>query len=308
MHSFNESHPAFSGFTRYYADEIFPQLAAWEGRRKNKNFWAIPALIVAVLFTAGISWLAFTKITNTHLQTALIVIAAMVPAATYRYFFQDFQAQVKDFIVGKVCGFTGLEFKRQSVLVPPLELFRTYGLFPKNFSFARAEDHIQGSTQGISFQTTEIHGKQGKSPYIATVFKFSLPAFAHDRIAVLRKGDKKPNSSTGLKHVSYAAPPFSDLLDVYGCDQVMSRYLLHPVFLERILYAEKVIDGVNARFAFDGQVLWVAVETANRFEQGSMWTSFVNPKRTQFLVWEVSSVLHVVDALVGLLKKPGRSV
>ena len=310
MHRFNENHPAFSGFSEYYYREIFPQLAAWEGKRKHKKFWAIPAMLLSTIFCAvALYWSATTssKI-NSYIAIGFIMISN--PLVVYRFFFNDFKNDVKDFLVSKICRFTGLKYVRKTSVWPPISTFKIFRFFPRSYTFGRFEDHLAGSFQGISFQVVEAHGTIGhqknRRKHISTIFKFDLPEFIEGKLLVLRKGDPKPASQLNLKDVGFSAPPFSHVFKVYGDDQVISRFLLHPVFLERIMYAEKVIDGINARFAFTEKTLWVCVETANRFEQGSMWTSFINPRRTQFLIWEVASVLKIVDGLVDLLHKPGR--
>lgn len=309
MHQFNESHPAFSGFSKYYHREIFPQLAAWEGTRKQKRFMAIPAILLSTVFCViGFYW-AVTTSSKLHTYIAVGFIAFTNPLVVYRFFFNDFKADVKDFLVSKVCSFTGLKYSRKASVRAPISTFETYRFFPRSYSFEHFEDHMTGSFQGVSFQVLEAHGTTGhqknRRKHVSTIFKFHLPEFTDGKLVVLRKGDRKPANELNLKRVGFAAPPFSQVFEVYGDDQVISRFLLHPVFLERILYAEKVIDGINARFAFTGQTLWVCVETANRFEQGSMWTSFLNPRRTQFLIWEIASVLKIVDGLVDMLHRPG---
>lgn len=310
MHQFNESHPAFFGFSKYYRREIFPQLAAWEGTRKRKKFLAIPTMLLSTVFCAIAFYWAVTTSSKLYTYFAVVFIVLTNPLAVYHFFFSGFKTNVKDFLVCKVCSFTGLKYSRKTSVWPPIGTFETFRFFPSSYTFEHFEDHMTGSCKGISFQVVEAHGATGhqnnRHKHVSTIFKFDLPEFTEGKLVVLRKGDRKPASQLNLKRVAFAAPPFSHVFDVYGNDQVISRFLLHSVFLERILYAEKVIDGINARFAFTGQTLWVCVETANRFEQGSMWTSFVNPRRTQFLIWEVASVLQIVDGLVDLLHKPGR--
>ena len=311
MHQFNETHPAFAGFSQYYHREIFPQLVTWEGKRKHKRFWAIPAMCLSVICCAII---LYWSVTTSFKLSSYIVVCLLLftnPLTVYHFFFKDFEADLKRFLVSKVCRFTGLKYsKKKTNSWPPIEMFRSFRFFPRSYGFGRFEDHMEGSFKGVSFDIVEAHGMVGhqknRRKHTTAIFRFNLPEFSEGKFVVLRKGDRKPDKKLNLKPVGFAAPPFSHLFEVYGDDQIISRFLLHPIFLERILYAERVIDGINARFAFTGGVLWVCVETANRFEQGSMWTSFINPRRTQLLIWEVASVLKIVDGLVDLLRKPGR--
>jgi len=312
MHQFHESHPAFSGFSKYYHQEILPQLVAWEENRTHKKFWAIPCLTLSTILCATLLYWTLTTPSKLNTYFAVAIAAVTNPLFVYRFFFSKFKSDVKDFLVSQVCSFTGLKYLRKSGARPPISTFKTLGIFPSSYRFEGCEDHIKGSFRGISFQAVEAHGETGRRDYpkkhTSMTFKFDLPHVTEGELVVLRKGDRKPANQLKLKTIGFAAPPFSHLFEVYGSDQVMSRFLLHPIFLERILYVEKVIDGTNARFSFTGQTLWICVETANRFEQGSMWTSFLHPRRTQFLIWEVASILHIVDGLVDLLQRPGRLV
>ena len=311
MERFHESHPAFSGFSQFYNREIYPQLAAWESRRKWKSFWAVPMLILSSIICACFFYWSVTVESKFLSYFGIFFVIFSSPVLVYRVFFRALKADVKDFLVGKVCNYTGLQYSRKPNTSAPLQLFRQLKFLPFTYRFRRYEDHILGSCQGIPFQVFEAHGETGNSrfpkPHISTIFKFDLPPATQGDFVVLRRSDPKPAKKLGLKPIGFAAPPFSHLFEVYGTDQVLSRFLLHPVFLERILYGERLIGGANTRFALSGQTLWVCVETFNRFEEGSMWTSFINPKRTQQLVWEISSALHVVDGLAGLLREPGRA-
>lgn len=250
-------------------------------------------------------WLITTEPSKPIVYGLCFIIFLINPVNVYRYFFRAFTFDVKDFLVGKVCNYTGLNYSQKSRISAPLLEFADYSFIPNGFRFSRFEDHMKGTSKGINFHVFELHGESGNHNcprnHTSTIFKFELPEYAGDTVLVLRKQDRKPRERLNLRSVGFAAPPFSHLFAVFGKDQVMSRVILHPIFLERILYAENVIDGVNARFAFTGRDLWVSVETANRFEQGSMWTKLINPKRTQLLIWEISSVLFIVDTLTDLL-------
>ena len=63
--------------------------------------------------------------------------------------------------------------------------------------------------------------------------------------------------------------PFSKIFEAYGTDQVETRYLLTPTFMQRLVDLEQSVDGKKIRFAFTGGQLLIAVETENRYEAGS---------------------------------------
>ena len=113
MHQFNETHPAFAGFSQYYHREIFPQLVTWEGKRKHKRFWAIPAMCLSVICCAII---LYWSVTTSFKLSSYIVVCLLLftnPLTVYHFFFKDFEADLKRFLVSKVCRFTGLKYSKK---------------------------------------------------------------------------------------------------------------------------------------------------------------------------------------------------
>jgi len=114
MHQFNESHPAFSGFSKYYERELFPQLKVWERKRLNKRIWAALGMSLSTIWCAFVIYWMITTSEKLHSYIAVSIIVVSNPLLVYHLFFSNFKDEVKDFLVSKVCSFTGLKYARRA--------------------------------------------------------------------------------------------------------------------------------------------------------------------------------------------------
>ena len=105
-----------------------------------------------------------------------------------------------------------------------------------------------------------------------------------------------------MKRIGLADPVFEKMFEAYGTDQVEGRVILDPAFMQRMVDLETSIDGSNIRFGFDQDKLFIAVETPDQFEAGSMLKALDRPERTQKILDEIGAVFDVVDGLLAPAK------
>ena len=98
-----------------------------------------------------------------------------------------------------------------------------------------------------------------------------------------------------MKCVGLVDPVFEKIFEAFGTDQVEARYLLTPVFMQTLVDLENSINGKNIRFGFDKNQLFIAVETNDQYEAGSMFKPLIDPARTQKILDEIGAVYDVVD-------------
>ena len=320
MHAFNEHHPELKGFSKYFHDEIFPLLAAQDGLRRE-------ALGKAKLYGAGIAALAICIAVFAYLMTkepkiplfAIFGGGAGI-AALYTWLMKSIRGETKGQIVGGICNYVGWTFLAEAVESPNLELLAAYGLLPKGYhksmkggvswnSGKRAsfEDQMSGEAHGAQFTSVETHLQRKNDDNWQTVFRGQVMRLTFPRkflgtTVVLRdKGMFQRKKRGDMKRVGLVDPVFEKIFEAYSTDQVESRYLLDPVFMQKLVDLERSVDGKNIRFGFiDGQLL-IVVETPNRFEAGSMLKPLTAPERTQKILDEVGAVYDIVD---GVMKPP----
>ena len=69
--------------------------------------------------------------------------------------------------------------------------------------------------------------------------------------------------------------------------------------MQRLVDLENSVDGKKIRFGFTGGLLLIAVETANRYESGSMFKPLIDAERTQKVLDEIGAIYDVIDGVLG---------
>lgn len=317
MHQFNEHHTELKGFSEYFHAEIFPLLAAQDGQRRE-------ALGKAKLYGAGLVVLAiaiaiaiYVLTQKTNFIIFVLFGGGMGVFALYAWLMKAIRGDTKDNIVGGICKYVGWSFQVEATDEPDLELLATYGLLPKGYqrkskggidwnSGKRAsfEDQMSGEAHGAQFKSVETHLERKNDDNWNTVFRgqvmtLTFPRKFLGKTVVLRDKRMFQRKKRGdMKRVGLVDPVFEKIFEAYSTDQVESRYLLDPVFMQKLVDLERSVDGKNIRFGFiDGQLL-IVIETPNRFEAGSMLQPLTSPDRTQKILDEVGAVYDVVDGVM----------
>lgn len=317
MHQFEEHHPELKGFSEYYHREIFPILAVGDGaRRQALRKTAIFGGLIAILTIFGAVYLARLKgEAQPSIITAFIGFGAI--AALYSRLIKGVRGETKEKIVGSICSYIGWQFKAEVTEKPDLDYWSDLGLLPKGhkdgnvFGGKRSsfEDQIWGEAHGAQFNSVEVHLERKGDKSWHTVLRgqmmtLTFPRKFLGRTVVLRdKGFLQGKKKGDMKRVGLVDPVFEKIFEAYSTDQVESRYLLDPVFMQKLIELERSVDGKNIRFGFVDEQLLIVVETPNRFEAGSMLRPLTMPDRTQKILDEIGAIYDIVDGLM----KPGHS-
>lgn len=308
MHEFNEHHSEFKGFSAFYDAEILPglerdELARLEVMGKIKKvvpFIGVGTLVglaIAVYFRAP--FMAYAIITG---------LGVMGGYGAAHYLMSEIRSGTKHNIVGGVCRFLGWTFTEKIEQPANFERFEFLGLIKKNHTRSNFEDMMAGTAHGADFQFYEAHLERqegsGKNRRWVTKFRGQLLALKFDqnflgKTVVLRDGGRfQRKKKDGMKRVGLVDPVFEKIFEAYGTDQVEARYLLTPTFMQRLVDLEKSVNGSKIRFGFIGGQLLIAVETANRYEPGSMFKPLIETPRTQKILDEIGAIYDVIDGVM----------
>ena len=319
MHQFNEHHSEFKGFSEYFHDEIFPLLAQNEDTRlqalgKFKLFGTVIAII-------AIGCAVFIYTNTGKIQPIVLALFGGVIGnlGLYSWLMKSVKGVTKTNIVGGICGFIGWAFKQKVADIPDLTLLGTYGLIKKGYGVVKGqslaklassgkrasyEDEMSGEAHGAYFTSVEAHLETKSDDDWVTTFRGQIMTLTFPRkflgqTVVLRdKGMFQSKKHGDMKRVGLADPVFEKIFEAYSTDQVESRYLLDPAFMQKLVDLERCVDGKKIRFGFiDGQ-LFIVVETKNRYEAGSMLKPLIAPERTQKILDEVGAIYDIVDAVL----------
>lgn len=308
-------------------DELEPWLAERETRRKAAARRFVMGSVFAVL--GAITAAALLALAFMPVQFA--VFAAIGVAALAMWWasgpLRELRGEVKQGLNTRLAAAFGLSYAPEPAHPARFDSFREHGLIPQSDKRS-FEDHFAGETHGADFELYEAHLKQKRREknrtYYVTVFRgvlirINFPRTIEGVTLVTRdKGifnalegwAKKTFSGKSLERVGLVDPHFEKYFEVYATDQVMSRYLLTPTFMERLLALESVLEGKNVRCVFDealgngqdsGELLIVA-ETGNRFEAGSMFAPLTDRSRVETLHTEIA----LIDEIVQTVLEPAR--
>lgn len=260
-----------------------------DARAKTRKRWWIvgPGLVLSIpiwLFLAGITGgivlpLAFAS-----------VIAgswwAQRPTSKAR-------RDVKVGINSAIARAVGLDYADTGDKDPEYAIAKRYKMLPGH-DRTGVEDFWSGAIGGRAFRLFELHlqrqhrSNNGNTTY-RTVFRGAIMRFglarpfhattllqrdgAHRSFFIGRRKDRIRLDGQDLGCVDMVSPDFEDVFDLYSTDPVEARYLVDPVYCEKLIEIERAFDGSDIRTLFhDGQLL-VVMEGGDKFESGSMDSS-----------------------------------
>ncbi len=177
------------------------------------------------------------------------------------------------------------------------ELAEQFGLLP-DCDRSGVEDFWSGTLGDHAFKLHEAHLEErrgsGKNRRWVTVFRGAILRIGSGRtfhgITLLQRAGKHKKWFGGRKDsvkfgdhrldiVDMVHPDFDDTFEVWSDDQTEARYLVDPLYVERLLELEKSFEGKDICSLFvEGDIL-VAVRSGNMFEGGTM-----NPESDRFMV------------------------
>ncbi|MET0181288.1 MAG: DUF3137 domain-containing protein [Caulobacterales bacterium] len=191
---------------------------------------------------------------------------------------------------------------------PALARLKDLRLLP-SYNRSSFEDLFQGAHRGAAFDLYEAHLQQhrrtGKNSSTVTVFRGQIIRLAFPKrfhgVTIVRRDMgvfNALNGGEGLKRVGLVDPKFEKVFEVYSNDQVESRYLVHPVFMERLMDLEAALKGKRLRCAFQDGDLMIAIEGGNLFEPGDLFKPLIDEIRARRIVDELASVMRVMEAVL----------
>lgn len=312
-----DSQPLSPEMEAIWKDELSPFLSERETRRKQ----AVKELVIGVGggIAGGIVVLA-VLLSLAMVPFAVFGLVAAIMAGSY-FGGRKFMALRKEVKVGLLDRLAEASSMRYSLKPPTptrFNVFREHGLIPSSNREA-FEDHFIGERHGSVFELYEAELKQRRRSknrtYYVTVFRGLMIRIEFPRtvegVTVITRDKGIFNALEGwgrktfgnkLEKVGLVDPKFEKIFEVYSSDQVMSRYLLTPTFMERLLALEIAVKGKKVRAAFDerqgGGELLIAVETGNLFEPGSLFKPLDDEERVRNLLREIELVTGMLDLMV----------
>jgi len=300
----------FSGFDRVFETKIRPDLASMEAGRqkaaakaKHGHFYGGAIALVGIA--------ASLLVTREPALAIFSGIAGFITSAAMGNGLRKIGKHAKTMMVVPVAREFGLTFSEHPGAQHSIRDFLEARLLSR-WDRSSFEDKITGQRNGVEFEFFESHLEQRRTTRDSkgrtqtrwvTVFRGQCMRFQfhkqfHGRTLVARDAGlfNSFGGGSGMKIAKLEDPTFEKAFSVYTTDQVESRYILTPDFMQRLVDLEKTFHGGRLRCAFvEGEIL-IAVESGDLFEPGSLFTPLDNPERIRELLDDFASVFHLIDA------------
>ena len=304
MISAPSNRPEFSGFGDFYAKEVAPYLSGKERHRKAAVHQAGGICVVTGIVVLMIVQFGPDAELNRHLAVAAGMIGALVAGARVK----SARNNITHGLLERICGHFGYAYRRELSRPAYFEPFKRLKLMP-SFNREAWEDEVVGARNGADFTLCEAHLRyrsSGKNSSTRTVFHGLIlvvdyhKAFLGETVVKRDRGvfNRLMKPGKGFSRVGIASPEFEKIFEAWSTDQVEARDLLDPIVLERFKELDRLFKGDSLRAAFSGEKLYIAVETGDRLNMGSMFKPLAGPERVETILKELDVVFDLIDVLV----------
>ncbi len=214
-----------------------------------------------------------------------------------------------------------LDFNAYADNLPQMiNYFKKLNLFTK-FNFAYINEHITGKYKGIDlniyetelwyFDTqsgshnTRVHSNKNKSisipkkQYNGIILNFKCPKTITTQTLVLKDKQSPNNNTDKLKKVNLEDPLFEKYYDVYSGDQIESRTLLTPAFMNRMvtLCNENNEVGVNMSVSFMDGYVNIAVASKKTWFDVPFFKPVTQYSNYKVIIKNFMTILSIIDTL-----------
>jgi hypothetical protein len=296
--------PGLEDFDGLFDRVIAPALAPREAERRVvlARFWrfviggAVIGLVLAIVFP-----LVRGEVDPDGLFG--LVVMAIIAAAAFGYApVHRFEERCKSRALTDLASALGMTYDAAGFEPPALERFKALHLLSKDYDRAAFEDLFGGQRAGAAFQLYEGKLTRGSGKNRVTVFHGQLLRIAFPKrflgVTVVHRDSQKWFRPAGLQRVGLEWSRFEKVFEVFGDDQVEARFLVHPVFMERLMAVETAMAGKNLRCAFEGGDLLVAVEGGDLFEIVDVFKPLPDRAATEKGIGELRAVLGLIDTIL----------
>lgn len=295
---------AGAAFDAIYAQQIEPELVRLEAERRRAMIAFVLALAaggVLVLLEYLLAPSLFPQANGLAIRIDLpIVIFAGVigylPLAAVG-------RRAKAAIAQALCAPLGLTYATSGQVPDDFGTYLVLGLLPRPEE-KTFEDFFCGRRGQADFMLCEAtltrgSGKSRQTVFHGMIIRVTGRRERASRTVVLRDTGwlDRFECPPGLKKVGLEDPKFEKIFEAFGSDQVEAREILTPTFMEQLETLESEVTGKRLRCGFIGADVLVAIEGADRFEVGSLFTSLVDRRRVEGIARDLEQVLVLIDRI-----------
>lgn len=298
-----------AGFDIYWAEKLAPQLAKKEALRKRylTRFFvmlAIALLIIPLIYVLGsLSHGKETFYFNRLVISLLIAGGVFIVQHPYYHYKKHIKQDIMPLFISY---FQGFSYHNGDGLTRD-ELEDSY-IFPR-FDTFEADDCFEGVYQDVKMRVMEErlkvyqHTKNGRREvkvFQGVAVECDVKKNIKARTIVLKdSGIFNRFKSVGkLERIRLEDVKFEKMFEVFGTDQIESRRLLTPIFMERLLKLKDLFQGKSIQFSFQYGKLLIAIATnQDMFEPFSFFKSNLNRAKVGTVFEQFLTIFEIIDIL-----------
>jgi hypothetical protein len=288
-------------FDALYDGVIVPALAPYEVERKRllKAFWRHVIIGVVLGIVAAIVVATLSHDSDGVFDIALMVGGVVAGLAWLPL--SRFEKRCKTETLTALADALKLEYRCDGFPPPSIDVLRDLALLDR-WDDAKYEDLWTGHLRGSAFTLYEARQTRGAGKNRRTTFSGQVIRIAFPKkflgVTVVNRDNVRRFRKDGFEKVGLESSEFERIFEVYGTDQVEARFLVHPVFMERLIGVEAATRGRNIRCAFLEGDLLVAIEGGNLFEVVEVFKTVPNREKTRQGVRQLTEIVGLINAVM----------
>ncbi|MFN4224781.1 MAG: DUF3137 domain-containing protein [Hyphomonas sp.] len=303
--------PEFRGFDQVFEREIRPALLQREAerieaaRKAIQTRWIGGAIIVAGIIVG----MVLLKMAVVSIIVAIIGFGVI---GWGNMGIMKLQGEAKQLIVEPIARELQLSFEPKPGECGSIYKHKEVGVVP-GWDRSKYEDLLTGKRGEVDFELFEAHLEEKRTTTDSkgrtqttwvTVFRgqclrLDFHKTFYGRTLITRDAGffNRFGGGKGMQRATLEDPVFEKIFEVYTTDQVESRYLLTPDFMQKLVDLEKTFKGGKLKAAFEGGEMFITVQGGNLFEPGSMFKPLDSADRVRDLINDFAAVFAIIDSV-----------
>lgn len=298
------------GFEQYWLKTLLPVLKQKEALRQKYvgRFWFLVALSLFVLPMMIIGVYAFMKYINKDTDFGIVFLAIAVFIYLIRAPYKTYKKKIKNDVMDVFINyFEGFSYHLGQGLNE--EEIQKSHIFP-HYTTASADDCFEGTFNDVHIRVCEqildqIHYDAKGRSHRKIVFQGIAielqmnKSFSGQTIVLKDSGIfNRLKKFAGLNRVKLEDIVFEKMFEVYSSDQTEARYLLTPIFMERMLDLRDLYKSKSIQFSFYDNKLLISINTKqDMFEAFSFFKSNINKAKIDTVFEQFLTIFSIIDIL-----------
>ncbi len=179
-----------------------------------------------------------------------------------------------------------------------------------------SDDSFEGSFENVSLKIAEEllqnvyytkNGRHKKTIFQGILIRLKMNKNFEGQTLVLKDAGflNRFKKFSALERVTLEDPKFEKIFEVYSSNQIEARYLLTPLFMERIEKLKNLYQGRSIELSFLNNHVLIAVQTnMDMFEPLSFFKSNINEAKIKRVFEQFLNIFSIIEIL-NLSEKTG---